>query len=333
MLNAETASTNSSNHSQMSNQTVLTDSVLAGTDPVAKKTKESWRLHFTRFGATWLLATLVLFIMAANYSNNLLLFIALVLLALLVNTTWITWLNIRQLTINSLQLEPIFAQHKASIKVQVSNGKGKLTPSVSLSLTDKVFSNTPATQLPLTTEKFIRASIAIKPLTRGCFEVSNLQLSCDYPLGLWRWQKNISSEAKLWVYPTPKGRQALPKPKAKQGTYLKREQGDFSHVRTYQRGDSMNHIAWKQMARTGEVMTKEFDGGEGLRQTILTLQDTKQGDIEARLSQLCRWIMDCHQKQLKYALELPNQTIAAAQGEAHKEVCLQTLAQYGLSIK
>ncbi|MBL4900692.1 MAG: hypothetical protein JKX76_13865 [Colwellia sp.] len=47
---------------------------------------------------------------------------------------------------------------------------------------------------------------------------------------------------------------------------------------------------------------------------------------------LCRWIVDCHQRQLKYALALPNQTIAAAQGEAHKECCLQALAQFGLSL-
>lgn len=309
------------------------DAVLADKKTLTKKKNRNWQLKFTSFGATWLLATLVLFIMAANYSNNLLLFIALVLLAILVNTTWLTWLNIRQLTINTLQLEPIFAQHKANIKVQLSNGKGKLTPGVSLALTDQDFCNTPATQLPLTKEKFISASVAIKPLTRGCFKVSSLQLNCDYPIGLWRWQKNSSHEAKLWVYPAPQGKQALPKPKAKQGTYLKREQGDFSHVRTYQRGDSMNHIAWKQMARTGEVMTKEFDGGEGLRQTILSFQDAKQANIEARLRQLCRWILDCHQRQLKYALELPNQTIPAAQGEAHKEVCLQALAQYGLAIK
>ncbi len=307
--------------------------------PVQQATKEAngknnnWRLKFTGFGATWLLATLVLFIMAANYSNNLLLFIALVLLATSLNTTWITWLNIRQLTVNTLQLEPIFAQHKASIKVQLSNGKGKLTPGVSIALTDPAFSNNLASELPLSTEKLINANIAIKPLKRGCFTLNSLQLSCNYPIGLWRWQKNTNSEAKLWVYPAPQGKQALPKPKAKQGTYLKREQGDFSHVRTYQRGDSLNHIAWKQMARTGEVMTKEFDGGEGLRQTILSLQDTKQPDIEARLSQLCQWILDCHQRQLKYALELPKQTIAAAQGEAHKEVCLQALAQYSLAIK
>ncbi len=307
--------------------------------PAQQATKEAngknnrWRLKFTRFGATWLFATLVLFIMAANYSNNLLLFIALVLLAISLNTTWITWLTIRQLSVNTLQLEPIFAQHKASIKVQLSNGKGKLAPGVSIALTDPAFSNNLACELPLSTEKLIHANIAIKPLKRGCFTLNRLQLSCNYPMGLWRWQKNNKSEAKLWVYPAPQGKQPLPKPKAKQGTYLKREQGDFSHVRTYQRGDSLNHIAWKQMARTGDVMTKEFDGGEGLRQTILSLQETKQPDIEARLSQLCQWILDCHQRQLKYALELPNQTIAAAQGEAHKEVCLQALAQYGLAIK
>jgi len=329
LLNADTAQAESKN----SSQTVLADAILTDNKPVTKKHNTSWQLHLTSFGATWLLATLVLFIMAANYSNNLLLFIALVLLAILLNTTWFTWLNIRKLAVNTLQLEPIFAQHKANIKVQVSNDQGKLAPGVSLSLTDKAFTNSSATQLPLTKEQVICASIAMKPLTRGCFKINNLQLSCDYPLGLWCWKKRIPSEAKLWVYPAPKGKQSIPKPKAKQGTYLKREQGDFSHVRTYQRGDSMNHIAWKQMARTGIVMTKEFDGGEGLRQTILSLQDAKHGDIETRLSQLCRWIVDCHQKQLKYSLELPKQTIAAAQGEAHKELCLKALAQYGLSIK
>lgn len=306
----------------MSNQAIKSQALLRS---------PRWQLKLTGFGISWLLTSTIFFILAANYSNNLLLFIALLLLAIFINSPWISWLNIRKINIQTVNIEPIYAKQNGIIKVQVINKLNKFTPGTSVTIKGSEFSNTQETRLPLSESKFNNALVAINPLARGCFALNKIQLSCNYPLGLWQWHKSSVSKAKLWVYPAPQGKLALPKPKAKQGTYLKREQGDFSHVRAYQRGDSLNHIAWKQMARTGEVMTKEFDGGEGLRQTVLSYQNIKHGNIEFRLSQLCRWIVDCHQKQLKYALELPNKTIAAAQGEAHKEVCLQALAQFGIS--
>lgn len=286
----------------------------------------------TGFGLTWLVTSIIMMMLAANYSNNLLLFIALIMFSIQANGSWLAWLNIRKLTLKTLQLEPIYALQTNSIKVQLEKAQGKYLSGVTVSLTDEVFAGSKARHVSLGSDKLVNTEVTLKPLARGRFAMNNIQLSYHDSLGLWHWKKNCTSEAMLWVYPTPQGKLALPKPKAKQGTYLKREQGDFSHVRSYQRGDSLNHIAWKQMARTGDVMTKEFDGGEGLRQTILSYQEMKSGDTEQRLSQLCRWILDSHQKQLKYSLELPNQTIDAAQGEAHKEVCLQALAQFALTV-
>lgn len=294
-----------------------------------------WQLKITGFGLSWLLTSVIFFVLAANYSNNLLLFIALLLLAIFINAPWISWLNIRKLNIQTVKTTPTYAKQKGKVNIHITNKLTKFSPGVSVTIkNDTSFSTVQSTPLPLplSLDELNNAAVTINPLSRGCFTLDKVQLSCNYPLGLWQWHKNATSKATLWVYPAPKGKLALPKPKAKQGTYLKREQGDFSHVRTYQRGDSLNHIAWKQMARTGQVMTKEFDGGEGLRQTVLSYQNIKHGDIESRLSQLCRWILDSHQKQIKYALDLPNKTIAAAQGEAHKEICLQALAQFGLTL-
>ncbi|MDP7593932.1 MAG: DUF58 domain-containing protein [Litorilituus sp.] len=302
-----------------------------------------WQLTLTKFGVMWLVVSIIFFILAANYSNNLLLFIALLFIAVFINSPWLTWLNIRKISSQMLTIEPVYAQQTAAVKVQVNNPEGKHTSGLSVSLNSSTLTNNQgfkknhkakltSTTLPLSKDKITTTAIAITPFFRGCFTLNGIQLNCTYPLGLWRWQKKTHNESKLWVYPTPQGQLPLPKPQAKQGTYLKREQGDFSHIRTYQRGDSLNHIAWKQMARTGEVMTKEFDGGEGLKQTVLSYHSIKQGSLDSRLNQLCRWIVDCHQKQVKYALELPNQTIPAAQGEAHKEVCLQALAQFGLTL-
>ena len=183
--------------------------------------------------------------------------------------------------------------------------------------------------IPEQAQKQLNASIEITEMKRGCYAFNAIEITSSFPLGLMTWSKSFPSAAKLWVYPQAQGNQTLPKPKVQQGTYLKKEQGDFSHVRSYQRGDSLNHIAWKQMARTGDVMTKEFEGGEGLRQTWLDLNDILHTDNEAKLSQLCRWILSCHQKQLKYGVKLGQQHIDAAQGEGHKENCLQALAQFG----
>ncbi len=285
---------------------------------------QRWKLTITGFGLTWLLACFIIFVMATNYSNNLLLFVALILLTLLINSSWFSWLSIRQLSINTVKLEPVYANQMGDVLVQINNPSKR--QQICVFLEQQSF----ASRQLITNdkEKLLTSSLVINKPTRGCYPLNQLQLICDFPFGLMSWQKVFSSEAVLWVYPAAIGKQPLPKPKAKQGTFLKREQGDFSHVRHYQRGDSLNHIAWKQMARTGEVMTKEFDGGEGLRQIWLDYQDIKHQDLEVRLSQLCRWILDCHQRQLKYGLSLPNKRIEAAQGESHKEVCLQALAQF-----
>ena len=298
--------------------------------PAATKKSPRWQLKLTGFGLTWLVTAVVFFVLAANYSNNLLLFIALILIATFINAPWLSWLNIRKLSIHTINAAPVYADQQGNIKVSIHNTLAKLTPGITINILSDAINRQPSASLPLSKNEFIKVNIATNSLVRGRFHLANIQLNCSYPLGLWRWQKSSHSEAHLWVYPAPKGKLALPKPKAKQGTYLKREQGDFSHVRTYQRGDSLNHIAWKQMARTGEVMTKEFEGGEGLKQTVLNYKDLKHGTLETKLCQLCRWIVDCHQKQLKYGLVLPNQTIAAAQGEGHKALCLQALAEFGL---
>jgi len=287
-----------------------------------------WQLRFTGFGITWLIGCSILFILALNYSNNLLLFVALLLLVLLVNSAWFSWLQVRSFSVNTVLVKPVYAEQNAQINIQVSNPKGKIPLALQLYSPEL---NTEAA-MPLTNKSLFSTTLNVNHLNRGRFKLAHIVLQTHSVLSLWHWKKQIPSEATLWVYPAPQGKQAIPKPKAKQGTYLKKEQGDFSHVRVYQRGDSLNHIAWKQMARTGTVMTKEFDGGEGLRQTILSYQDLKGSNTEHKLSQLCRWILDCHQKQLKYSLELPRKTIAAAQGEAHKETCLQALAQFGLTL-
>ena len=49
---------------------------------------------------------------------------------------------------------------------------------------------------------------------------------------------------------------------------------------------------------------------------------------EARLSQLCRWVLDAHSTGEAYGLRLPGLVIEPNMGPAHRERCLNALALF-----
>jgi uncharacterized protein (DUF58 family) len=53
-------------------------------------------------------------------------------------------------------------------------------------------------------------------------------------------------------------------------------------------------------------------------------------DVEARLSQLARWVVDADSRGERYALELPGTSIAADRGPEQRQRCLAALARFGL---
>lgn len=52
-------------------------------------------------------------------------------------------------------------------------------------------------------------------------------------------------------------------------------------------------------------------------------------DTEAKLSQLCQWILTADTAGMQYGLILPKQTITIDSGDQHRHFCLQSLALYG----
>jgi uncharacterized protein (DUF58 family) len=52
-------------------------------------------------------------------------------------------------------------------------------------------------------------------------------------------------------------------------------------------------------------------------------------DVEARLSQLCLWVLESDAAQRTYGLRLPGKEIAPSGGAAHRFACLRALAGFG----
>src|SRR6185312_9560215 len=82
--------------------------------------------------------------------------------------------------------------------------------------------------------------------------------------------------------------------------------------------------------REAPLLVKEYSSsGSPLR--LLSLEDARQADTEARLEQLTRWIVDAEAGGDLYGLELPGERIPAHRGPDHRHKCLLALALYGSS--
>jgi uncharacterized protein (DUF58 family) len=134
--------------------------------------------------------------------------------------------------------------------------------------------------------------------------------------------------APLRPRPAPKGL-TPPGVETDTGGAQERDPGeeDFAGLRAYQSGDGLRRIAWKAYARGQGLHTKQYAGTDVV--SYVFDWDRLEGmDVEARLSQLCRWVVDAHDRGDAFGLRLPGTDIGANLGEAHRQHCLAALAQF-----
>ena len=82
---------------------------------------------------------------------------------------------------------------------------------------------------------------------------------------------------------------------------------------------------WKTLARGPELYSKRF-GGAGAGRVWLDWDRLEDLDLETRLGQLTRWVLDAEQAGMRYGLRLPGRTVAPERGARHEQLCLRTLA-------
>ena len=105
---------------------------------------------------------------------------------------------------------------------------------------------------------------------------------------------------------------------------------EFAGLRNYQRGDTPRAIHWKSFPKLQVPMVKQFQ--ETLdRELWLDWDELPELDVEARLSQLTRWVLDAEAGQLSYGLRLPGTRHLPSRGPAHERACLRALALHSLS--
>jgi uncharacterized protein (DUF58 family) len=166
---------------------------------------------------------------------------------------------------------------------------------------------------------------------RGWQPVGRVVVETTYPLGLIRAWSVLTPDQQALVYPAlePAG----PPPPEHTGAHTTAGQGhgedDFSGLREHRSGDSPRRIAWKAVARSDTLVSKEFTGGLGGEQMLDWDALPASLDTEARLSRLARWVVEAGHAGQRYALHLPGRRFPAAASAQHLDDCLEALALHG----
>ena len=166
---------------------------------------------------------------------------------------------------------------------------------------------------------------------RGWLPLGRVMLETRFPLGLFRAWSYVEPDARCLVYPRPE-RAPLPPmspdPSAGAARAFAPGNDDFSGLRGYQLSDSPRHVAWKAVARTEDMLTKQFSG-EAAAELWLDWQRLPAGfGLEQRLSRLAGWVLEAEHSGARYGLRLPGLEVPLERGEGHRAACLQALALY-----
>jgi len=283
----------------------------------------------TGHGALLAAVLLVMLVGAANYANALAFLLTFLLAGVALVSMVHAYRNLAGLRIEALDAEPVLAGAHARFPVLIDNRGGP--PRRALLLHALPAEDGIVQPFCVPADTLLRRLIEIPTRRRGRLLLPQVTVATRFPLGLFRAWSPLRPAASCLVYPRPAGLQPLPAASAedgRDGRIAGAGRDDFAGLREYRRGDSPRHIHWRAAARGDRLPVKLFSGaGPG----VLTLDwaAVRADGTEARLAQLCRWVLEAESGGARYALRLPGTRIEPAAGAAHRSACLEALACYG----
>lgn len=281
----------------------------------------------TSYGLVFALAIVVMLMGALNYNNSLAFMLTFLLGGVGLIATFHTYKNVSELVVQPLRATPTFAGQPARFTVMVDNRNGPPRYAVAIKVHPRH-----AVLVDLEADSLTPVEVAVPTKQRGTVALGILTIETRFPLGIYHAWSYVKSDIKCLVYPAPAVTGRLPLPNAdEQGAQAPRPQtgtDDFLGFRDYHAGDSTRHIYWKGLARGQGLMTKQFSRHQS-RELWLNWDSTPGGDLEHKLSHLCRWVLDAYEAGITFGLRLPGKVIAPGTGDSHKHRCLEALALFG----
>ncbi|TCV90670.1 DUF58 domain-containing protein [Sulfurirhabdus autotrophica] len=281
----------------------------------------------TRQGLLFSVVLLLILTGSVNYDLNMGYALTFLLAGLGLISILQTHRNLANLCISWGKTQPVFSGQHAEFPIILENLGRYARYSIGVQIIggEAVFHDV-ATKTSTTA---IVSSIAQQ---RGLLTCPRLHIFTRFPLGLFRAWSTIEPDFKCLIYPLPETK-LTPYHSISGGMNGSSNQGegndDFSTLRNYRYGDPATHVAWKALAREQGLLTKQFTGQESAE--LWFDWDSIPGmETEARLSRLCRWVINADQTGATYGLKLPGWSIPPSNGINHRAICLKSLALFGI---
>ena len=273
----------------------------------------------------------VMFLWAINYSNSLAFVLTFLLGAVALNAMWRAHANLLELRITPHSVEPVFAGQQANFSYSLEHPDRHNRYGIALRWQQQA---AVYTDIPVATAASV--SLLLPAQQRGRLKPGRIRIMTQFPLGLfesWSW---LRFDQFALVYPKPQGQLPLPIPVAVHHQQIGASAAgagsdDYAGLRQYINGDSPRHVAWKASARShnDSLLVKRFSGQQR-PELWLDWDYLPTLAQEARLAQLCQWLLKADQQGYEYGLRLPGLELQPASGEAHRRHCLQALALFEL---
>lgn len=285
----------------------------------------------TRAGLVYGVMLLVLLLCSINYSLSLGFGLTFLLAACGCVDMVLTYRNMAGLSASVGRIPAVFAGEIARLPIQLDNRRARPRYALRLTLL------TPhAARIDYIADIDAHAhsilDIGVQTTTRGWHTLPAVRLHTHFPLGLLRAWSDWQPVTRILVYPQPEqGDPPFPVQAGGQETgHGLAGQDDFAGIRAYQNGDSMRHMAWRQIARKpdGNFVTKQFEGGKHGHLHFDDAELPATLDTELKLSRMTRWLLMAEAAAQPYAFSLGGTHFAASLGPVHLHACLHLLATH-----
>lgn len=283
----------------------------------------------TRIGWYFSLILIALFAIAVKFDNQAAFMMLFILISISLVAMLYTHNNVIGLSLHSQPSKSVFLGETATFPVSLRNDSN--TNRNAIWLVCDGFHQL----LNLATGAERQIQLKLPTIGRGYLVCSDISLTSHFPLGFFFvWTKRYPPRQRCLVYPQPMNLMAFPDSGSNitdqnSTAIISSNAEDYSGMKTYQAGDRLRDIHWPSLAKTQKLVTIQHEDQRSGSVNLSWFSLPTNFDTEDRLSQLCFWVINAEQHNLRYQLEMPNHTVQFGSGQVHYRQCLSILALWG----
>lgn len=299
------------------------------TRPTGEVRLDHKRLYIFPSGAGFgfLVVVAMLWLLATNFENNLVFMLSFLLAAFFVVSIHFTHGTLSGLTVRPVRAESVFKGDAAAVELCFSQRKARHREQVALR-----FAGGEPVLLTIDKPGDTFVTVLAPTARRGYLDPGLLTVESVYPVGLMRVWTYIRFRFDAAVYPAPVADHAPRSGSKGSGeghTTGTTGSDDYVGLKTFEPGESLRHVAWKQYAREQGLWSKQYADPVDRREWV-DWEDYAGMDTEQRLSRMAWQVGACVADDRVYGLRLPGLELQPDRGAAHRQAALRALALHGI---